>query len=149
VLLVCAAVTGCFNLAGEWSEQEIDRVTNPGGFVDAVLLVGSAGATTSSSYSVYVVPRGHIISPGADSAAANFSDPTQSDSASRVIGGVNLRWQDSSTLHIEYIYSHYTRVGAPFVRVGPQAIHIVLRKGGPNTPAPSGGTVNNSRAGPR
>jgi hypothetical protein len=141
VLLFSVAIAGCFNLAGEWSEAEANRVTNPGGVVDAVLSVGSAGATTSSTYSVYVVPRGHIITPR-DSAAASFYDVTRGDSASREIGGVNLRWKDSATLHIEYIYSHHTRIRAPFVTVGSRAIHIVLRKGVATVPAPGGAQVN-------
>jgi hypothetical protein len=145
VLVICVAVAGCFNLAGEWREEEVGRVTNPGGVVDAVLSVGSAGATTSSLYKVYIVPRRHVISFDADSAAASFDNVTRSDSVSREIGGVNLRWVDSATLHIEYIYSHHTRVRVPFVLVGSQPIHIVLQKGVAKPPAPSGGTVYDPR----
>jgi hypothetical protein len=149
VLVICVAVAGCFNLAGDWTESEVSRVTNPAGSVDAVLFAGSAGATTGSTYKLFVVPRGQRINPEVDSAAAIFSAATRSDSASRVVGGVNLRWKDRSTLHIEHIYLRYTRDPVPFVKVGPQAIHIVLQKGVANTPAPSGGTMNNPRAGPR
>jgi len=144
VLLAGVAMVGCFNLAGDWSADEVSRVASPGGNADAVLFEENGGATTSYAYSVYIVPRGRAIDPRADSAAATFYDVTRSDSAY----GVNLRWRDSSTLYLEYLYSHRTRVAEPFVKVGPHAVHLVLRKEVVDTHAPSGGMLWNLRGRP-
>jgi hypothetical protein len=123
----------------------VSRVTSPGGNADAVLFEENGGATTSFAYSVYLVPRGQVVKPRTDPAAATFYDVTRSDSAF----GVNLRWRDRATLYVEYLYSHQTRVPDPFVKVGPRAIHVVLRKEIVDAHAPSGGMLWNLRGRPR
>lgn len=109
-----------------------------------MLFEENGGATTSYAYSVYLVPRGQIVNPRADSAAAAFYDVTRSDSAY----GVNLRWKDTSTLYLEYLYSHRARIPDPYVKVGPRAIHVVLRKEIVDAHAPSGGMFWNLRRRP-
>jgi hypothetical protein len=145
VLVVTLVVAGCLNLGGDWSSTEVSRATSPGGSVDAVLFEENGGATTSFAYSVYVVPRGHVVRPDADSAAATFYGVTQSDSAY----GLNLRWHDQQTLYLEYLYSPRTRLPEPFVKVGDQAIHIVRRKEVANAKAPRGGMLWNLQGRPR
>lgn len=48
--------SACLNLGGVWEYEEIERVSSPDGVVDAVLVRGDGGATTSFSYSVFLVP---------------------------------------------------------------------------------------------
>jgi len=57
VLALCFA-SGCFNIAGEWEYEEIERIKSPDGIVDAVLVRGHGGATTGFNFSVFLVPRG-------------------------------------------------------------------------------------------
>lgn len=51
---LCLA-SGCLNLGG-WHYEEIGRVKAPDGVVEAVLVRGNGGATTSYSFSVFLVP---------------------------------------------------------------------------------------------
>ncbi len=56
--LAISCVSGCINIAGDWRFEETARVTSLDGVVDAVLVEGNAGATTSYSYTLFIVPRG-------------------------------------------------------------------------------------------
>ncbi len=49
--------SGCGKFA-PCSEKELLRITSPDGKVDAVLVKGDCGATTSYSYDIFIVPRG-------------------------------------------------------------------------------------------
>jgi hypothetical protein len=59
LILAAMLISGCIvNLAGEWQGEELERVKSPDGIVDAVLVRGDTGATTSYSYLIYLVPSG-------------------------------------------------------------------------------------------
>jgi hypothetical protein len=62
VRLACALVrlplSGCFDITGKITQDEVARVPGPSGGVDAVLFERNGGATPSFGYVVYVVPRG-------------------------------------------------------------------------------------------
>jgi hypothetical protein len=57
VFTLCFA-SGCFNIAGEWQYEEIERVKSADGVVDAVIVRGGGGATTGFNFSVFLVPGG-------------------------------------------------------------------------------------------
>lgn len=58
VLAAICLLSGCFNIAGDWHIVEHARLKSPDGLVDAVLVEGDAGATTSFTYAVFIVPSG-------------------------------------------------------------------------------------------
>lgn len=54
LLLSIAVLNGCVEPAAE----EVERVTSPDKTVDAVLVLKKVGATVSTPFEVYIVPRG-------------------------------------------------------------------------------------------
>jgi len=58
LIVALVLISGCINIAGEWRGEELERAKSPDGIVDAVLVRGDGGATTSYSYLIYLVPSG-------------------------------------------------------------------------------------------
>jgi len=62
-----ASVLCCFvacdgqTLAGKWKYKEISRTKSPDGLVEAVVISGSAGATTSTAISLHLIPTGESV----------------------------------------------------------------------------------------
>lgn len=59
VFIACAwCLAGCFNLAGDWVFKEVGRIKSPDGQVEALIVTGEAGATTSLETLVLIVEPG-------------------------------------------------------------------------------------------
>lgn len=81
------------SLTGKWQYKEISRFTSPDSKVDAVLVEGGGGATTSQLFMVYLVPAG--TKPKLD---------TRTDSvfAADHIRGLKIYWKQPKLLRIQY-----------------------------------------------
>ncbi len=55
--LALFCISGC-DITGEWDYKEIERVKSPDGVVDAILVEGNGGATTSLTFLALIVPSG-------------------------------------------------------------------------------------------
>ena len=119
------------------SFDEVARVPNPSGRVDAVLLEGSGGATTSFGYYVYVVTTGNSVSRR-DGSVAKFYDVVRSDSAY----GVDLRWESDERLVCDYLRAD---IVSNTVAVAGAQVVITLRSNITNSAAPSGGMLYNMK----
>src|SRR5438094_1125939 len=139
--LVVLSVAGCVNVTGEWSQDEVARISDPSGAVDAVLFERNGGATTSFGYGVYVVPRGRPVNPAADSTVASLYAAVRSDSAY----GVNIRWTGSDELAVEYLSARTAALRDSLVTIGQHAVRITLRPGVADPRAPGGGMLYNLR----
>lgn len=62
-LLLCWScyLSGCYRIADQWQFHEIRRLRSPDGQVEAVLLTGEAGATTSKATLILLVPTGRGV----------------------------------------------------------------------------------------
>jgi hypothetical protein len=89
--------SGCFSLGGEWHYEEIGRVKAPDGVVDAVLVRGNGGATTSFSYSVFLVPSATIF----DERAPLF-EPERALFVADHQKGLELVWRKPRFLEIRF-----------------------------------------------
>jgi hypothetical protein len=88
-------LTGCFPLAGQWQFQEGKRLKSPDAEVEAVLLTGDAGATTSKSTWVVIVPSGGHV---------DTNNPQQSDVVFKAdhLKNFNVVWKQPHLLEIQY-----------------------------------------------
>jgi hypothetical protein len=63
-LFFCGCGPAGISLAGgPWKYSEVKRIKSPDPAVEAVLITGDAGATTSTEYYLYLVPTGQRINP--------------------------------------------------------------------------------------
>jgi hypothetical protein len=122
-----------FNLAGSWGEEEVARVTSPSGAVDAVLVEGSGGATTSMGYEVYLVASGEQYKKGV--CVAWLYGASRNSSGAY---GVNPRWDGSGTLLIEYLNSKQDQICSEHTDVGGESVRVVLVPGILDPDAPPG-----------
>ena len=88
-LILLLSILGSCNT---WEREEIARYTSPDSAVDAVLVGGSAGATTSYVYELYLVPLGSEIP----------DDPESSVFAADHVDSLQIRWRRPKLLEIEY-----------------------------------------------
>jgi hypothetical protein len=132
MLLLTALLAGC-----GFDSEEVLRVTSPSGSVDAVVIEGSAGATTPFVYEVCLVAHGGVCRKGA--AAASLIRAERSDRAY----GVNIRWADSQHLLVEYLRATSTSIHRSPSVVDGQAISISLQSGLADENAPQGGMYYN------
>lgn len=86
---------GCFNIAGSWEFQEKTRIKSPDSEVEAVVLTGDAGATTSTVTFVLIVPRGRTV---------DTNSTPEADVVFRAehLKGFNVAWKQSGLLEIQY-----------------------------------------------
>lgn len=132
--LVVTGIVACT----PYSAQEVFRTTDPRGEIDAIVLEGSAGATTSYEYEIHIVRHGAEATNGA--AAATLHRAIRNDNRAF---GVNLRWVGPEILVVEYLSARSAIVRTPKVNMGKKEVSIVLR-GGINDPsAPPGGMLYN------
>jgi hypothetical protein len=96
VLTLCVA-PGCFNIAGDWRYEEIERVKSPDGIADAVLVRGGGGATTGLNFSVFLVPSGTKF----DEKASWFERERALFSADHH-EGLQLAWRKPKFLEIRF-----------------------------------------------
>lgn len=121
------ALSGCMG-----GTDEVARAASPNGRYEAVLLESSGGATTSMGYRVFVVPPG--TGPRQGTEVASLYGTVRSDSAY----GINLRWDDATTLSLEFQDSQRDTLLAPVVRIGGHRVHVRFRRGVTDSTAPSG-----------
>jgi hypothetical protein len=141
--IVAVALGGCS--FGDWSWDEVARVTAPGGDVDAVLIERNGGATTSFGYEVFVVPRGKSIVQSAENSTASLYGAVRSDSAY----GANLRWVAGNELAVEYRDSRQASLRDSVVPLAGRSVRVVLRSGVEDPDAPGGGMLYNLQGRPR
>ena len=125
----------------ERSADEVARIPDQTGAIDAVLFERNGGATTPFGYAVYVVPRGQPVDPAADSVVASLYHATRSDSSY----GVNLRWAGANELAVEYLTAWQAVVRDSSATAGQRDVRIVLRDGVADAQAPGGGMLYNLR----
>jgi hypothetical protein len=96
--IILLGLAGCSpaqlpSLAGSWVYKEVMRITSPDGRVDAVVVSGDGGATTSLVYSVYLVPVGGKVERG-ERDGSNFDADH--------FKGFGVSWKESRILEIKY-----------------------------------------------
>lgn len=127
---------------GDWSRDEVARVTSPSGRIDAILYETNGGATTSFGYEVWVVNLGASVPR---SQARRPWRPAYLYGAVRSSRayGVNLRWEGPGVLVVEYLEARNVVQDVSEVRVGDQTVRVVLRPGVEDPSAPVGGMLCN------
>src|SRR5215471_12909413 len=118
ILAACLA-SACISPAGEWSYEEIGRVKSPDSIVDAVLVRGNGGATTSFSFSVFIVPAGTKFEN--DSTFFKSSVFTADH-----VDGLQLRWMEPKLLGIQYKEARIFQFRNNWNRQEVQEFHYVV-----------------------
>jgi hypothetical protein len=97
LILICLCnLTGCSgSLAGDWVYKETQRVNSPDGQVEAVIIEGDAGATTSKETMIVIVASGGKI---------DTKKLTQSDTVFRASHLKNFKvdWKQAKLLEVQY-----------------------------------------------
>jgi hypothetical protein len=132
-----ACFTFALFLQGCRSSDEVSRVTNPSGAIDAVLVERNGGATSTFSYDVHVVPRG--MKPAGRSRVAVLVGATRSETAY----GANLVWRGPTLLGIEFLRAARAELEEAAVDVAGARVVIALREGVRDPSAPAGGMLRN------
>jgi hypothetical protein len=96
-LTLCFA-SSCINIAGEWHYEEIARAKSLDGVVDAVIVRGNGGATTSYTYSVFIVPSGVAF----DEKSPLFDFHKKQDLFGTDTRDFQLVWKEPRSLEIRY-----------------------------------------------
>ncbi len=130
-----ALSSACLDL--DWSFDEVARVTNPTGKFDAVLVETNGGATTSFGYEVFVVTKGGRVKRGAE--AAFLYAAARNGHAY----GVNLKWDGSHSLVIEYLEAQSANLKLQKVIIRNEEVLLSLRSGITDSNAPPGGMLYN------
>jgi len=143
LLVFSAFVFGALALACQPSRDEVARVTDPTGALDAVLVETNGGATTSFGYRAYVVARGRDFGRG--ERVARLYAAVRNESAY----GANLRWAGPGDLRIEYLTARIADLEHPAVTVGGRAVRVRLEGGIVDSTAPGGGMLWNREGRPR
>lgn len=136
MLLIAVLLGGCVI-----ESDEVVRSVSPNGMVDAVVLEGSGGATTSFLYEVCLVPHGMACKEG--DTAVSLYDAARSDRAS----GVNIRWVDPQHLVVEYLKARRVSTNRSPATVEGQVISVSLRDRVVDATAPQGGMYYNKHRG--
>jgi hypothetical protein len=107
IALALLVNTACGNIAGELHYEEIERVKSPDGVVDAIIVRGNGGATTSYNYSVFIVPSGVAF----DEQSPIFDFSRREDLFGTNKRDFQLVWREPRLLEIRYrsipLISHY------------------------------------------
>jgi hypothetical protein len=85
---------GC-GLAGSWEYKEVSRIKSPDSLVDAVVVTGDAGATTSTTTILFIVPAGAKID------LKKLPDGGQVFVADH-IKNLSVMWKQAQLLKIQY-----------------------------------------------
>jgi hypothetical protein len=129
---------------GEWSFDEVARVSHPQANVDAVLVETNGGATTSFGYEVFVLPRGKCPERSGNPVAYLYGAGRNEHAY-----GVNLRWDSSDTLSVEYLDARHINWVNGSVIVNGREIRVVLKSGVNDPSAPGGSMLWNLQGRPR
>jgi hypothetical protein len=123
---------------GEWSFDEVTRVTNLNANVDGVLVETNGGATTSFAYEVFVLPRGQKPKRS-DQPVVSLYGAGRSVHAY----GANLRWTSNDTLVVEYLDAQHADWINGSLGVNGRLVNIVMKSGINDPSAPPGGMLYN------
>ncbi len=134
-IAVAVSCVGC----GLHSTDEVSRVTSPNGKADAVIFEGSAGATTSYEYQIFLVNQGAKVAES--NRVARLHGASRNDQAY----GVNLRWQQNDLLQVEYLKAQSAHVSQPQITVNGASFAVVLKDGVLDPTAPSGSMLFNRK----
>jgi len=97
VLLVSVIwFAGCEPIAGSWVFHEVNRIQSPDGQAEAVILEGSAGATTTTETRVLIVPTGEKVKTKGASISKNTIFQANDLLNFKVI------WKHANLLEIQY-----------------------------------------------
>ncbi|MCW3845838.1 hypothetical protein OF829_01195 [Sphingomonas sp. LB-2] len=132
-LILPLLLSGCLDLFGEPSRDQVAWAKSPDGLTHAILIETNGGATTPYGYLVELHPadhRGETPIGVARLVAAS----------SRCARGVELHWLDANTLALRYGSARDVVLSGP-VSVGGKTIRIVARKFAANAAAPCGGSA--------
>jgi hypothetical protein len=128
LLSLAIALPGC------WSYDEVARVAHLDSPLEAVVVEGNGGATTSFSYDIYVVEEGRPYRRG--DMVAGLYGAVRSSSAY----GVNLHWV-GDTLRIEYLSARQDTLFRSMLERSGRRISVQLAPGIVDSTAPSGGML--------
>lgn len=93
--VLCLSGSGCKrdSLAGRWEYHEVARFRSPDEKLEAVLISGSAGATTATVSRIYITRAGERVESESDKNLVFTSDHTKE---------LKPVWRDSHVLQIHY-----------------------------------------------
>jgi hypothetical protein len=119
------------------SFDEVKRVSNEAGDIDAVLVETNGGATTSFGYEIFLLPRGEKAERGHEIASLYGA------ARNEMAYGLNLRWEAQNRLAVEFLESRRVMAPAGPVRVSGQEVTVELKAGVSDPNAPPGGMLQN------
>jgi len=119
------------------SHDEVARSASPDRAVDAVVVEGNGGATTSFWYDVY------ITMPGADYASGQFVASLYGAVRNANAYGVTLRWMSPTLLHVQYLSAKSAILKRSQVTLNGRLLTVALSSGVQDATAPSGGMLYN------
>jgi hypothetical protein len=79
--------------AGTWEYKEISRIKSPDSLVEAVIVEGDAGATTSTVTYIYLVPAGKAVDTATTEKSLFAADHLKN---------FKVEWKESKLLEIHY-----------------------------------------------
>lgn len=135
--LTTAAVTataGCTGLSGGVESIEVARQIGGKGRVEAVVVQTNAGATTTYSYAIHLVPAGEPIGAPAMVTITGAQ-------RSRTAYGVNLEWTDARTVVVNYWKAdsiHPENAQLRHAHLAGMNLRVVLESAPPDHHAPPG-----------
>ncbi|HKY04089.1 MAG TPA: hypothetical protein VJQ56_04320 [Blastocatellia bacterium] len=133
-LLLLALLPGC---SVPFRSGEVARVASPSGRVDAIVIEANTGRASASSYDVFIVPSGEGHARGRH--VASLYSATRNRSSY----GVNLKWENSARLAIEYLKASAAKVLEERPAVEGEQVEVWLRDGVEDVQAPPGIMLDN------
>ena len=134
ILILCFCISSCSITS---SKNEVGRLTDPSGTIDAVIIEINGGATTSFTYDVMITTKGSNAKSG--NKVATLYGATRNESAY----GVNLKWISNKVLSIEYFDTKSVKSQKDDVTINGNKIQVILKDGIWDKDAPSGGMLYN------
>ena len=134
------AVVICFFLvlsAGCASHDEVARSSSPDRTLDAVVIEGNGGATTSFWYDIY------ITKAGAPYASGLFVGSVYGAVRNESAWGVNLKWKSPVDLDVEYLSAKKATLEHPHITLGNRSVNVTLLSGVVDATAKPGGMLYN------
>lgn len=113
------------------------RLTSPNGKSDVVLREGSAGATTSYRYDVFLVAKG--IETSQDGLVATLHGASRNPNAY----GVGLRWEREESIRMDYWQAQEVVISRPQMRLGDAMVSVSVFGGVRDDSAPAGSMLYN------
>jgi hypothetical protein len=118
--------------------KEVARIPAPSRDVDAVVVEGNGGATTSFWYDVY------LTKPGAEYRSGNQVADTYGSLRRNGDWGVDVSWRTSSDLVVEYKSADRTSLDVRELAIAGRKIAITLRQECPDSGSPHDSSAPNT-----